>query len=102
MPAFIESLVELEAMVTGHWYVNILATYPEYRGHGFGKALLTHAEGLAQITGARSMAVIVASENRKARRLHESVGYTEWARRPQAAFHGFRPGGEWLLLTKAS
>ena len=101
LPAFIEALVELEAMVPGHWYVNILAAYPEYRGHGIGKALLIHAEGLARTTAALGMAVIVASENTNARRLYESVGYTEKARRTQVAFRGFHHGGEWLLLTKA-
>ena len=100
LPAFVETLVELEAMVPGHWYVNILATYPEHRGHGIGKALLTHAESVARTTEARGMAIIVASENRAARRLYESVGYTEKARRPSVA-PADHHAGDWVLLTKA-
>ena len=87
-------------MVPGHWYVNILATYPEHRGHGIGKALLTHAESVARTTEARGMAIIVASENRAARRLYESVGYTEKARRPSVA-PADHHAGDWVLLTKA-
>jgi GNAT superfamily N-acetyltransferase len=99
LPAFVEPLVDLEAMVPGHWYVNILATYPEHRGHGIGKAPLSHAEGLARATDAMGMAVIVASENGGARRLSENVGYREKASRPVVVFPGFH-GGDWLLMTK--
>ena len=102
LPAFIKSLVELEAMVPGHWYVNILATYPEYRGQESARLCSCTPKGLGLTTAARGMAVIVASENSKARQLYESVGYTEKASRPLVAFQGFHHGGEWLLLTKAS
>jgi len=100
LPDFISPLVELEAMVPGHWYVNILATYPEYRGHGIGGALLAHAEGLAKTTAANGMAVIVASENLGARRLYESAGYREKARRPLVGLPASIRGGDWLLLAK--
>ena len=100
LPAFVKLLVELEAMVPGHWYVNILATYPELRGHGIGKALLTHAESVARTTLAKGLAIIVASENRAARRLSDSVGYREKASRPIVAASDHH-AGDWLLLTKA-
>ena len=101
LPTFVEPLVELEATVPGHWYVNILATYPEHRGQGVGKALLSHAEGLARMTEAKGMAVIVASENWDARRLYESAGYSQQASRPVVASTGVQHGEDWLLMAKA-
>jgi ribosomal protein S18 acetylase RimI-like enzyme len=101
LPDFIKPLVELEAMVPGHWYVNILATYPEFRGCGIGGALLAHAEALARATAAKGLAVIVASENDGARRLYESAGYREQARRPLGALPISHRGGDWVLMAKA-
>lgn len=101
LPDFLKPLVELESMVPGYWYVNILATYPEHRGQGIGRALLAHAGGLARATGARGMAVIVDSENPTARRLYESAGYREKARRPLGAMPIAHHGGDWVLMAKA-
>jgi ribosomal protein S18 acetylase RimI-like enzyme len=101
MPAFVEGLIELESMAPLHWYVNVLAIYPEYRGQGVGKALLAHADKLGRETAAKGMALIVASENAGARRLYEKSGYRETARRPLVAFPGFHHGGDWVLMTKA-
>ncbi len=101
LPEFVQGLVELESMAPLHWYVNILATYPEYRGRGVGKALLTHADKLGGAMSAKGMALIVASENGGARRLYEKAGYRETARRPLVACPGFHHGGDWVLMTKA-
>ena len=101
LPAFVEPLVELEAMVPGHWYVNFLATYPEHREHGIGEALLLHAEGLARMTAAKGLAMIVASDNKGARRLYERLGYRQKASRPYVDPSGFNHEADWLLMTKA-
>jgi ribosomal protein S18 acetylase RimI-like enzyme len=101
LPAMVEPLVELESLVPGHWYVNILATYPEHRGRGIGRALLSHADALAKATAARGLAVIVASGNDGARRLYESAGFRESARRPLVAMPGTHRSADWVLMTKA-
>lgn len=99
LPAFIRPLMELEALVPEHWYVNVLATYPEHRGHGIGAALLGHADGRARAAASDGMALIVESQNESALRLYARSGYCETARRPQvAALPGI--AGDWLLLTK--
>lgn len=98
LPAFIQPMMELEALVPDHWYVNIVATYPEYRGQGIGAALLGHADERARTVACSGMALIVASQQESARRLYERSGYREAARRPQAALPG--KTGDWLLLTK--
>ena len=91
-------MMELEALAPEHWYVNILATYPEYRGHGVGAALLGHADGQGRAISSSGMALIVASQHESARRLYARSGYSETARRPQVALPGI--SGDWLLLTK--
>jgi ribosomal protein S18 acetylase RimI-like enzyme len=98
LPSMVRPLVELEALVPGHWYVNILATYPEYRGQGIGTALLSHAEGRARAAGSSEMALIVASGEEPAQRLYAAVGYRERARRPQAGTTS--EGAAWVLMTK--
>lgn len=100
MPALVRPLAELEALAPGHWYVNVLAVYPEFRGKGLGKALLAHADQLGRAASARGMAIIVASENAPAVRLYERAGYQPLARRPITPFPGYKRGGDWLLLTK--
>lgn len=101
LPVFVQALIELEAMVPGHWYVNILATYPEYRGLGVGSALLKHADALGRANSAKGMALIVDLENTAARSVYEAAGYRELARRPLTPFPMRPNGGEWLLLTRS-
>ena len=96
----VRPLAELEAQAPGHWYVNVLAVYPEHRGKGIGKALLDHAGRLAAAAAARGMAIVVASENAGAVRLYEKAGYRPLARRPLKPFPGYRRGGDWVLMTR--
>ena len=87
-PELMLPLAELEAEAPGHWYVNVLAVHPEFRRHGVGAALLAHADALGGEAGAKGMAIIVASENDRAVRLYEKVGYRQVARRPLIPFPG--------------
>lgn len=100
IPAFLKPVIELEQMAGNHWYVNILATYPEYRGQGVGSALLKHADALGRATSAKGLALIVDLENKAALRVYEAAGYREFARRPLIPFPMRPKGGEWLLLTR--
>ena len=40
IPELVRPLVLLEAKAPGSWYVNVLATFPEFRRQGLGAALL--------------------------------------------------------------
>lgn len=93
-------LVRLEAKAPGHWYVNALAVYPEFRGRGVGTKLLDKADALGRASAPNGMTIIVASENVGARRLYERAGYRQKATEPLVAYPGFKRGGEWVLLTK--
>ena len=100
MADVVRPLGELEAEAPGYWYVNVLATYPEWRGHGIGTALLGKADQIGKNAGSVGMAIIVASENTGAVRLYERVGYREVTRRTVSRYPGSRLGGDWVLLTK--
>ncbi|WP_419906302.1 GNAT family N-acetyltransferase [Hoeflea sp.] len=96
-PAVFRPLLELEDMVVGTHYVNVLAVYPEYRGKGIGSRLLTEAEGLVE--GA-TMSIIVSNANRDARRLYERFGYRQHASRPKIKGDWDGLGEAWILLVK--
>lgn len=93
-------LALLEAEVPGYWYVNVLAVYPEFRGQGIGRELLSKADQLGREANSKGMAIIVASENVGALRLYERAEYRPVARRPLVGYRGFKRGGDWILLTK--
>lgn len=98
-PSFVP-LQELEDLVPGTWYVNILATYPAFRGKGYGREFLAIAEQLAAITLRRGLSIIVSDSNSGARRLYERTGYFEIASRPMIRDGWETDGENWLLLEK--
>ncbi len=100
VPPLVRGLVELEMEVSGYWYVNVVAVYPEYRGRGLGTLLLDHADTLGREAGCDGTAIIVASGNAGANRLYERQGYRTVARRPAPDYLGGRAGQEWILLAK--
>ena len=100
IPAMFVPLQQLEDLAPGTWYVNVLATYPEYRGRGYGRELLAMAEALAQDLGKHGLSIIVADSNTAARRLYERQGYAERARRPMIKATWQHPGSDWVLMLK--
>lgn len=100
LPPMFVPLQELEDMVSGTWYVNVLASYPEYRGRGYGSELLAIAEKLAVATDRSGMSIIVSDANDSARRLYERSGYREVASRPMVKEQWENRGENWVLLDK--
>jgi GNAT superfamily N-acetyltransferase len=100
MPEIVHPLVKLEAKAPGSWYVNVLATFPEFRRQGIASRLLAIAEQKAQEEGARSLSVIVASWNKGAARVYAKAGYMPAAREPALAFPGCPYTGDWVLMVK--
>lgn len=99
-PAMFVPLNELEDLVPGTWYVNVLAAYPEHRGKGYGTALLGLAEELSRETRRRGLTIIVADSNTGARRLYERCGYREVATRRMVKEGWEHPGTNFVLLAK--
>jgi ribosomal protein S18 acetylase RimI-like enzyme len=100
VPEVVRPLVRLEAKAPGSWYVNVLATFPEFRRQGIGLKLLDRAEGVARETGARSLSVIVAGGNDRAKRLYGRAGYAAFASEPLFPFPGCPHAGDWVLMVK--
>lgn len=101
LPAMFVPLQQLEDLVPGTWYVNVLATFPEYRGRGFGGDLLAIAEQLALETRRDGLSLIVSDANSGARRLYARKGYEEVATRPMVKDDWRNPGENWVLLRKS-
>lgn len=100
MPAMFVPLQELENLAPGTWYVNVLATYPRWRGRGYGTRLLALAERLATEAGRSGLSIIVADTNAGARQLYERVGFRHVAERPMVKDDWDNPGENWVLLVK--
>ncbi|MEX0731757.1 MAG: GNAT family N-acetyltransferase [Aquisalimonadaceae bacterium] len=100
IPPMFVPMQQLEDMAPGTWYLNVLATYPDYRGKGFGRELMAVAEAIASDLGKRGLSIIVADANTGARRLYEEQGYSERARRPIVKEAWQTRGSSWVLLVK--
>jgi ribosomal protein S18 acetylase RimI-like enzyme len=100
-PDIVRPLVRLEAKAPGSWYVNVLATFPEFRRRGIGARLLVIAEEKAREQGARSLSVIVGSWNDDAARLYGNAGYETVAREKAILFPGCPHQGDWVLMVKS-
>jgi ribosomal protein S18 acetylase RimI-like enzyme len=96
----VQPLVRLEARAPGSWYVNVLATFPEFRRRGIGCELLVVAETKAREAEAPALSVIVGSWNGGAKRLYASGGYLELANEPAILFPGSPHEGDWVLIIK--
>lgn len=101
MPPMFVPLQQLEDLVPGTWYVNVLASYPEYRGQGYGKALLDIARQKATETGRTGLSLIASDANVDAIRLYRRVGFREVATRPMVKEGWENPGQNWVLMTTA-
>lgn len=99
-PALFRPLLELEALVPGHWYVNVLAVDPDERGRGLGTRLLAAADGIAAAGGLDGIALIVANDNHAARRLYEACGYRSVAERAVVADGWATTAERWILMAK--
>lgn len=101
MPEFVRPLVRLEAKAPGSWYVNVLATFPEFRGQGLGTKLLAVAEAKGREEHAPAMSVIVGSWNDGAAQLYARAGYSPLASEPAILPPGFPHQGDWVLMLRS-
>lgn len=93
-------LVELEGLAAGTWYINAIAIYPEYRGKGHGKKLISKAEALARNAEASRLSLIVVSANEGACAFYRKLGFTEGGRRPFVPFSDWGKGSDCILMFK--
>jgi ribosomal protein S18 acetylase RimI-like enzyme len=100
LPEMFVALQELEDLVPGTWYINVLAALESARGKGLGQALLAVAEDLARASSCSGMSLIIDDSNAGARRLYERSGYAEVAQRPMIKENWRSDGANWVLLQK--
>ncbi|RLT99913.1 MAG: GNAT family N-acetyltransferase [Ketobacter sp.] len=100
VPAPVLPLLELEAHAPRSWYLNVLATFKEQRGNGYGTTLMLFSEKLALDAECREISLIVAEHN-LARKLYEKLGYRANASRPIVQYEGCEQEGNWILMVKS-
>ena len=101
MPPIVHPLVRLEAKAPGSWYVNVLATFPEFRRRGIGAKLLAIAEDKAREEGAPALSVIVGGWNEAAAELYGRAGYAARASDKAILFPGCPYEGDWVLMVRS-
>ncbi len=101
MPPMVQPLLKLEAKAPGSWYVNVLATFPEFRRLGIATKLLEIAESKGREADAPALSVIVGSWNETAARRYRRAGYDNVATEPALPFPESHPEGDWVLMVKS-
>ena len=98
LPAMFVPLQQLEDQAPGTWYVNVVATYPEFRGQGLGSSLMQLAGRLADTSGCKGLSLVVADANEGARRLYSRLGFEEITTRPMVKEDWPGKGDSWVLM----
>jgi ribosomal protein S18 acetylase RimI-like enzyme len=62
-----------------HWWVFDIEIHEQFRGRGLGRLAMRQAEDVARAEGAKTLGLNVFGNNTVARRLYESLDYTEIA-----------------------
>jgi ribosomal protein S18 acetylase RimI-like enzyme len=101
VPEGVRPLLKLEAQAPGSWYINVLATFPEFRGQGIGTRLLEIAQSKARETRTPALSVVVGSWNEGAARLYARAGYSPVASEPAILPAGFPHQGDWVLMLRS-
>jgi ribosomal protein S18 acetylase RimI-like enzyme len=100
LPEFIRPLVELEQCVPGSLYINMIATFPQYRNMSIGTKLMGIVDRLANDAACSISSLEVFEQNTGALRLYQRLGY-EVAEKRRVVPHECHPyDGELLLLTR--
>ena len=100
VPPLVRPLLALEAQVPGSWYINVIATRPEWRRKGLAQTLLDRAEERAHATARQSLSLVVSSDRRAARALYAARGFAVQAFLPKAADGPVQSGADWVLYRK--
>jgi len=90
-------LTELESKAPGCCLINLVATFPEFRGRKAGLGLMKFAETRR---GENGLCLTVGDTNVAAREFYRRLGYRNVARRPVIKEGWVTPYSDWLLMVK--
>ena len=96
---FVQPMVELEQLVPESFYINMIATYPQFRGQGVGSALVGLIDELAAAAGCEISSLQVFDYNAEAIRLYRRLGFETIAERDMIA-SDYLPAGKIFLMTR--
>ena len=98
-PEFVRPMIALEQCVPESYYINMLATYPRFRGLGVGTELMRQVDRMARLCGCSLISIQVFDSNPGALWLYQRLGYEIIDDRSMQESQ-FVPAGQVLLLTK--
>lgn len=96
-PEMFRPLTELENEAPGCCLINLVATFPEFRGRRAGLALMEFAETRRGTSG---LCLTVGDTNVAAQEFYRSLGYRIVSRRPVIKGDWETPYSQWLLMVK--
>jgi len=100
LPAFIRPLVELEQCVPASFYINMIATYPQFRNRSIGTKLIGIVDGLAANAGCTVASIEVFDQNEGALRLYQRLGFSIMKKRRVVPHQSHPYDGHIVLLTR--
>lgn len=93
-------VAQLAVQAAGTWYIDVIATFAEFRGYGLGAKLLAIAASKAAETGALGNSLVVGSWNPNAQRLYKRCGFQPVAREPAILPDTYPQSGDWILMQR--
>lgn len=99
-PEFIRPMIELEHCVPASFYVNMLASFPEYRDRGVGSALMKKAEELAKQNDCSLISLSVFDDKFSVVRFYERHHYKTIEQRKVIPHSSHPHHGQILLMVK--
>jgi len=100
MPAMFVPLQELENLAPATWYTNVVGVHERFRNLGLGGKLLALADQTSRGLGLRATSLIVADDNRDARRLYHRYGMRERDSRKAVKEDWETATENWILMVK--
>lgn len=96
----IAALSEMEATAIDSYYINIIATFPEYRGTGGGFALMQEAARLARNANLRRMSLSTIENDPNLVRYYRRQGFEVRATCPIGQHPAFEFDGNFVLMMR--
>jgi ribosomal protein S18 acetylase RimI-like enzyme len=100
LPDFLRPLIELEQQVADTFYINMIATYPEYRGQQVATRLLAMIDDLGRQAGCDTTSIQVFEQNSRALGLYQHLGFETLQSRAVIPHRCHPYSGRLLLLTR--